>query len=79
MSVAASTPVTQSLPPAGLAVPVEASLVAGELARLEDDGFPVMPQLALRLQHSRAKTSKVIGVLEPHFLDEDRGETELAA
>jgi DNA-binding transcriptional LysR family regulator len=55
---------------AGLAVGVlvEGSMVAGERAYLEDDGFPVLKQLTIRLERSRAKKSRVIDQLEKHLL-----------
>jgi DNA-binding transcriptional LysR family regulator len=51
------------------AVLVEGSMVEGERAYLEDDGFPVLKQLTIRLERSRAKKSQVIDRLEQHFLE----------
>jgi DNA-binding transcriptional LysR family regulator len=55
---------------AGLCVGVlvEGSMLAGERAYLEADGFPVLKELTVRLERARAKTSKVIDGLEEHFL-----------
>jgi DNA-binding transcriptional LysR family regulator len=52
-----------------VAVLVEGSMVEGERAYLEEEGFPVMKQLTIRLERSRAKKSKVIDRLEEHFLE----------
>jgi DNA-binding transcriptional LysR family regulator len=47
---------------------VEGSMVPGERAWLEPEGFPVFKDLTIRLERSRKK-SKVIDRLEQHFLD----------
>ncbi|WP_347309647.1 LysR family transcriptional regulator [Defluviimonas sp. SAOS-178_SWC] len=52
-----------------VAVLVEGSMVAGERAYLEADGFPVMNHLTIRLERSYAKRSHVIDQLEKHYLD----------
>jgi DNA-binding transcriptional LysR family regulator len=55
---------------AGLAVAVlvEGSMVEGERAYLEEDGFPVLKQLNIRLERSWAKRSQVIDSLAAHYL-----------
>ena len=52
-----------------VAVLVEGSMVAGERAYLEEDGFPVMKHLNIRLERSYAKRSPVIEQLEKHYLE----------
>lgn len=51
-----------------VAVLVEGSMVEGERAYLEEDGFPVMRNLNVRLERSRAKRSRVIDSLAEHYL-----------
>jgi DNA-binding transcriptional LysR family regulator len=61
------------------AVLVEGSMVPGERAYLEADGFPVLQQLSIRLERTRAKKSKVLDRLEEHYLAyfaADRRETQ---
>jgi DNA-binding transcriptional LysR family regulator len=55
----------------GLAVAVlaEGSMVAGERAYLEEDGFPVLKQLSIRLERTYAKRSKEVDRLHQHYLD----------
>jgi DNA-binding transcriptional LysR family regulator len=55
---------------AGLCVGVlvEGSMIAGERAYLEADGFPVLKQLAIRLERSLARKSQAIDRLEQHYL-----------
>jgi DNA-binding transcriptional LysR family regulator len=55
---------------AGLCVGVlvEGSMIAGERAYLEADGFPVLKQLAIRLDRSLARKSQAIDQLEEHYL-----------
>lgn len=52
-----------------VAVLVEGSMVEGERAYLEEDGFPVMKELNIRLERSYAKRSHVIERLEKHYLE----------
>ncbi|MCU9850105.1 LysR family transcriptional regulator [Defluviimonas sp. WL0024] len=52
-----------------VAVLVEGSMVEGERAYLEEDGFPVMKHLNIRLERSYAKRSPVIDRLGKHYLD----------
>ncbi len=52
-----------------VAVLVEGSMVEGERAYLEEDGFPVLKHLNIRLERSYAKRSHVIERLEKHYLD----------
>ncbi len=56
---------------AGLAVAVlvEGSMVEGERAYLEEDGFPVLKELNIRLERTHAKRSQIVERLERHFLD----------
>jgi molybdate transport repressor ModE-like protein len=56
---------------AGLCVGVliEGSMIAGERAYLEADGFPVLKEVAVRLERSRARKSQAIDRLERHYLD----------
>jgi DNA-binding transcriptional LysR family regulator len=56
---------------AGLCVAVlaEGSMVPGERAYLEPEGFPVLRELTIRLERSRAKKSPAIDRLERHYLD----------
>lgn len=51
-----------------VAVLVEGSMVPGERAYLEDDGFPVMKELTVRLERSSAKRSQVIDFLHDQYL-----------
>lgn len=51
-----------------VAVLVEGSMVEGERAYLEDDGFPVMKELTVRLERSSAKRSDVIDFLHDQYL-----------
>ena len=55
---------------AGLCVAllVEGSMVPGERAYLEPEGFPVFRELTIRLERARKK-SEIIDRLEKHFLD----------
>lgn len=65
---------------AGLCVGVlvEGSMIEGERAYLEPEGFPVLRELNIRLERSRSKRSRAIDHLEKHYLDyfanEPRGE-----
>lgn len=52
-----------------VAVLVEGSMVDGERAYLEDDGFPVLRHLNIRLERNRTKRSPVLDRLEGHFMD----------
>lgn len=52
-----------------VAVLVEGSMVEGERAYLEEDGFQVMKELNIRLERSYAKRSHVIERLEKHYLE----------
>lgn len=52
-----------------VAVLVEGSMVEGERAYLEEDGFPVMKHLNIRLEKSYAKRSHAIEGLEKHYLE----------
>jgi hypothetical protein len=52
-----------------VAVLVEGSMVEGERAYLQEDGFPVMKHLNIRLERSYAKRSHVIDRLEKHYLE----------
>ncbi|KAB2877344.1 MAG: LysR family transcriptional regulator [Albidovulum sp.] len=51
-----------------VAVLVEGSMVEGERAYLEADGFPVLKHLNIRLERSYAKRSHVLDRLERHYL-----------
>ena len=51
-----------------VAILAESSMIAGERAYLEADGFPVMRELPVRLERSHVKKSQVIDRLEAHFL-----------
>jgi len=62
----------------GVAVLVEGSMSQGERAYFEQDGFPVMKQPTIRLEHSRAKQSKVISRFEQHFLAHFASEPDAA-
>jgi hypothetical protein len=44
-------------------------MVPGERAYLEPEGFPVLRELTIRLERSRAKKSPAIDRLERHYLD----------
>lgn len=52
-----------------VAVLVEGSMVEGERAYLEADGFPVMKEINVRLERSYAKRSHVVERLEKHYLE----------
>jgi DNA-binding transcriptional LysR family regulator len=56
---------------AGLAVAVlvEGSIGEGQRAYLEEDGFPVLKELNVRLERAHAKRSPAVVRLEQHFLD----------
>jgi DNA-binding transcriptional LysR family regulator len=47
---------------------VEGSMVPGERAYLEEEGFPIFKELAIRLERS-SKKSRSVDRLEQHFLD----------
>jgi len=47
---------------------VEGSMVAGERAYVEADGFPVIEPLNIRLERTWAKRSRVLDRLEQHLL-----------
>ncbi|MFN0194391.1 MAG: LysR family transcriptional regulator [Aestuariivirga sp.] len=51
------------------AVMTESSMIEGERAYLEKDGFPVLRELKIRLERAPAKKSRVIDRLERHFLE----------
>ena len=51
------------------AVLVEGSMIPGERAYLEEDGFPVLKHLTIRLERTFAKRTKVIEQLQQHYLD----------
>jgi DNA-binding transcriptional LysR family regulator len=50
-------------------VMVESSLIEGERAYLPEDGFPVLSNVAVRLERSHLKKSQVIDRLERHLLE----------
>jgi DNA-binding transcriptional LysR family regulator len=56
---------------AGLCVGVlvEGSMIEGERAYLEPEGFPVLRELNICLERTRAKRSRVIDQLERHYLE----------
>jgi molybdate transport repressor ModE-like protein len=56
---------------AGLCVAVlaEGSIVPGEKAYLEAEGFPVLRDVTIRLERAPGKKSRVIDRLEQHYLD----------
>jgi DNA-binding transcriptional LysR family regulator len=51
-----------------VAVLVEGSMMTGERAYLEPEGFPVLRQLNIRLERAPGKKSRAIDRLEEHFL-----------
>ena len=46
----------------------ESAIIPGERAYLDADGFPVLKQMDVHLERSRAKKSRIVDRLEQHFL-----------
>jgi DNA-binding transcriptional LysR family regulator len=53
----------------GVGVLVEGSMVAGERAYLEKEGFPVLKEVKVHLDRSYAKRSRTVQRLHDHYLD----------
>lgn len=50
------------------ALQVEGSMLEGERAYLEPEGFPVLREQNIRLERSPAKRSRAIDRLEKHYM-----------